>query len=117
MQTLQNIIDTLDESKKQFLETLLTIRGGQLFELFSDASRECVMTTQHVKNKTKVVLTLTIENKSDDLLLTGEVDKKIPQKKSFNEYIYTDDSGVMYKNNPNQLSMLNAKGQVIVKAA
>lgn len=100
----------LDTAQQQFLETLATTRGGALLNSLSDAQQECVIMAKNKKQKTKLILTLEYEVANDgDFKITSSIEKKIPNKKSITEYVYTNDSGIVFRNDPRQATMFEAK--------
>jgi len=98
----------LTEHQKNLIATVATMRGGQLLDMFASAVQECVIVAQTTKQKTKAILALEIEVKQDDLLLTGEVDKRIPQKKRVSDYVFSDMQGNLFRNDPRQEQMFKA---------
>lgn len=104
----------LTKEQETLLVTIATIRSGQLLDLFASAVQECVIIAQTQKKKTKAILSLEIETKQDDLLLTGEVDKKIPQKKQVSEYLYSDQQGLLFRNDPRQESMFGGTAVAVL---
>ncbi len=116
MSKLKNL--KLSKEAEQLIATLAAIRGGQLISLFADAAQECVIVAQTTKQKTRVILSLEIEDKQGEILLTGEVDKKIPQKKRLSEYLFSNDVGLLFKNDPRQQTIFgidNNEGEVVVE--
>lgn len=95
--------------QEAFLQTIATTRGGALLEALTDAQQECVIMAKTKKVKTKLVLTLEYEPDNDDFKITSSIEKKIPNKKSMTEYVYTDEAGLVFRNDPRQQTMFEAR--------
>ena len=101
--------EKVDAVRTNFLETLETIREGELVFEAAEGLEQLIQAIRETRSKGTLTITLEVKPTSvhdaGKVFVTGKAKGKLPEKDVSPTLFYTADDNTLRRNNPNQMRL------------